>query len=124
AEPDFTVSAIERVVRGLTEELSLKLVDLAQLARLAATGRTASPPIFDVLALIGRDESLARLARAREGAEGAAWGACWPPPGSRAGTRSGSSRAPTTSASRTSAARRPPPSARRCAPDTACAPRT
>jgi len=72
AEPDFTVSAIERVVRGLTEELSLKLVDLAQLARLAATGRTASPPIFDVLALIGRDESLARLARAREVAERAA----------------------------------------------------
>src|SRR5499426_2583603 len=69
AEPDFTVPAIERVVRGLTEELSLKLVDLAQLARLAATGRTASPPIFDVLALVGRDESLARLARAREVAE-------------------------------------------------------
>jgi glutamyl-tRNA synthetase len=69
AEPDFTVPAIERVVRGLTEELGLKLVDLAQLARLAVTGRTASPPIFDVLALIGRDEALARLARAREVAE-------------------------------------------------------
>jgi glutamyl-tRNA synthetase len=69
AAPDFTVPTIERVVRALTEELGLKLVDLAQLARLAATGRTASPPIFDVLALIGRDESLARLRRAREAAE-------------------------------------------------------
>src|SRR5881409_2216437 len=72
AEPEFTVPAIERVVRGLTEELGLKLVDLAQPARLAATGRTASPPIFDVLALIGRDEALARLRRAREVAERAA----------------------------------------------------
>jgi glutamyl-tRNA synthetase len=69
AAPDFTLPTIERVVRALTEELGLKLVDLAQLARLAATGRTASPPIFDVLALIGRDESLTRLRRAREAAE-------------------------------------------------------
>ena len=36
------------------------LVDLAQVARLAVTGRTASPPIFDVLALVGRDEVLAK----------------------------------------------------------------
>ena len=67
--PDFTVPTIERLVRALTEELGLKLVDLAQLARLAATGRTASPPIFDVLALLGRDESLSRLRRARAAAE-------------------------------------------------------
>ena len=63
------MAGIEPIVRALTEELGLKLVDLAQLARLAVTGRTASPPIFDVLALIGRDESLARLRRAREVAE-------------------------------------------------------
>jgi glutamyl-tRNA synthetase len=69
AEPEFTVPAIERVVRALTEELGLKLVDLAQLARLAVTGRTASPPIFDVLALIGREESLLRVRRALEVAE-------------------------------------------------------
>ena len=36
------------------------------------TGRTASPPIFDVLALLGRAEALARLRRARALAEGAA----------------------------------------------------
>ena len=65
-EPEFAAASIERVVRALTEELGLKLVDLAQLARLAVTGRTASPPIFDVLALLGRDESLTRLRRARE----------------------------------------------------------
>ena len=61
----FTAEAIEAAVRELAAQLELKLVDLAQLARLAVTGRTASPPIFQVLALLGRDESLARLRAAR-----------------------------------------------------------
>jgi glutamyl-tRNA synthetase len=69
---EFTPALIEAAVRGLTAELGLKLVDLAQLARLAVTGRTASPPIFDVLALVGRDEVLARLRRAQAVAEGGA----------------------------------------------------
>ena len=43
----------------------MKLVDLAQLSRLAVTGSTASPPIFDVLSILGREETLARLSRAR-----------------------------------------------------------
>ena len=60
AEP-FTAEAVEAAVRALAAELSLKLVDLAQLTRLAVTGRTASPPIFQVLALLGRDETLVRL---------------------------------------------------------------
>jgi glutamyl-tRNA synthetase len=41
---------------------------MAQLTRLAVTGRTASPPLFDVLALLGREETLARLRAAREAA--------------------------------------------------------
>ncbi len=57
-------AAIEVAVRELAAQLGLKLVDLAQLSRLAVTGRTASPPIFDVLALVGREEVLARLRRA------------------------------------------------------------
>jgi glutamyl-tRNA synthetase len=61
----FTAEAIEAAVRALAAELSLKLVDLAQLARLAVTGRTASPPIFQVLALLGRDETLVRLRAAQ-----------------------------------------------------------
>jgi len=61
----FTAEAIEAAVRELAAQLELKLVDLAQLARLAVTGRTASPPIFQVLALLGREESLARLRAAR-----------------------------------------------------------
>jgi glutamyl-tRNA synthetase len=61
AEPQFDAGHLELVFRGLAAELSLKLVDLAQLARLAVTGRTASPPIFRVLELLGRAETVARL---------------------------------------------------------------
>ncbi len=63
---------IEGVYRTLTDELGVKLVDLAQLSRLAVTGGTASPPLFEVLGLLGREETLARLARARAVAGGAA----------------------------------------------------
>jgi glutamyl-tRNA synthetase len=72
AAPDFDVATIERIYRELTEALGLKLVDLAQLTRLAITGRTASPPLFEVLSILGREETLARLAAARAAAEAAA----------------------------------------------------
>jgi glutamyl-tRNA synthetase len=65
ASVEFTPIALEAAYRELARELGLKLVDLAQLSRLAVTGTTASPPIFDVLAILGRDETLARLQRAR-----------------------------------------------------------
>ena len=68
----FDAGALEEVYRDLTAALGLKLVDLAQLTRLAVTGRTASPPLFDVLAILGRDETLARLAAARAAAARAA----------------------------------------------------
>jgi len=68
----FTAPAIEAVYRALVDELALKLVDLAQLTRLAVTGRTASPPLFDVLALLGRDEVAHRLRAAAAVAAGAA----------------------------------------------------
>src|SRR5712664_269660 len=72
ALPVWDAAALEGVYRALTEELGLKLVDLAQLSRLAVTGGTASPPIFEVLALLGREEALARFARARAAVGGAA----------------------------------------------------
>ena len=67
----FTAPAIETLYRDLAAAMGLKLVDLAQLTRLAVTGRTASPPLFDVLALLGRPETLARLRAARAAAAGA-----------------------------------------------------
>ena len=62
---DFSAGAIEVAVRELAAELGLKLVDLAQLARVAVTGGTASPPIFDVLSILGRDGDLAAPAPGR-----------------------------------------------------------
>jgi len=58
---DWTAATIEAVVRPFAERSSQKLGAVAQPLRAALTGRTTSPPIFDVLAILGRDESLARL---------------------------------------------------------------
>jgi glutamyl-tRNA synthetase len=58
---EWTAGAAEGVVRGYAERAGLKLGAVAQPLRAALTGRTTSPPIFDVLAVLGRPESLARL---------------------------------------------------------------
>ena len=61
ATTDWTALAAEAVVRGFAERTAVKLGAVAQPLRAALTGRTTSPPIFDVLAVLGKDESLARL---------------------------------------------------------------
>ncbi len=52
---------LEQAVRQFAEHRTLKLGKIAQPLRAALTGRAASPPIFDVLLVLGRDESLRRL---------------------------------------------------------------
>ena len=59
---DWSEAALDDAVRGFAEEQGLKLGKAAQPLRAALTGRTTSPGIFDVLLLLGRDESLARIA--------------------------------------------------------------
>jgi len=54
--------SLEAAIREVAESHGVKLGKLAQPLRAALTGRTTSPGIFDVLALLGRDESLARIA--------------------------------------------------------------
>ncbi|HET7850252.1 MAG TPA: glutamate--tRNA ligase [Pseudolabrys sp.] len=61
AVSDWNALSIEASVRAFAERSGLKLGAVAQPLRAALTGRTTSPPIFDVLAVLGRDESLARL---------------------------------------------------------------
>jgi glutamyl-tRNA synthetase len=61
AHDDMTAAGLELLYRGLAAELALKLVDLAQLTRIALTGKTASPPIFEVVSILGKPETLARL---------------------------------------------------------------
>ncbi len=58
----WTHDTADAAVRKVAEEHELKLGKLAQPLRAALTGKTTSPGIFDVLVLLGRDESLARIA--------------------------------------------------------------
>jgi len=60
AEP-WEASALEARTRTFADKEGLKLGDLAQPLRAALTGRTASPPVFDVLAVLGREEALTRI---------------------------------------------------------------
>jgi glutamyl-tRNA synthetase len=59
--PDWTEMALENAVRSVAEDAGLGLGKVAQPLRAALTGRTTSPGIYDVLLLLGREESLARL---------------------------------------------------------------
>jgi glutamyl-tRNA synthetase len=62
---DWTAEATEQAVREVAEASGVKLGQVAQPLRAALTGRATSPGIFDVLALLGREESLARIADAQ-----------------------------------------------------------
>jgi glutamyl-tRNA synthetase len=59
---EWSVLATEAAVRGVADTAGVKLGQVAQPLRAALTGRGTSPGIFDVLVLLGRDESLARIA--------------------------------------------------------------
>jgi glutamyl-tRNA synthetase len=59
---NWDAASVEAAIREVAEASGVKLGKLAQPLRAALTGRTTSPGIFDVLALLGRDESLARIA--------------------------------------------------------------
>ena len=61
ANASWSAVSTEAEVRAFAETHGVKLGAVAQPLRAALTGRTTSPPIFDVLAVLGRDESLARL---------------------------------------------------------------
>jgi glutamyl-tRNA synthetase len=58
----WTVETTENTVRAFAERKDIKLGAVAQPLRAALTGRTTSPGIFDVLQVLGKNESLARLA--------------------------------------------------------------
>jgi glutamyl-tRNA synthetase len=60
----WTASELEAAVREFSESEGVKLGAVAQPLRAAITGSGTSPPIFDVLVALGRDESLARISDA------------------------------------------------------------
>jgi glutamyl-tRNA synthetase len=57
----WTIEELETTARQFAESKELKLGKVAQPLRVALTGRTISPSVFDMMVLIGREESLARL---------------------------------------------------------------
>jgi glutamyl-tRNA synthetase len=57
----WSPAELEAAVRAFADEAGLKLGKVAQPVRAALTGRSTSPGIFDVLEVLGRDESLARI---------------------------------------------------------------
>jgi glutamyl-tRNA synthetase len=59
---DWTAETTEAAVREVADEAGVGLGKVAQPLRAALTGQATSPGIFDVLVLLGRDESLARIA--------------------------------------------------------------
>ena len=63
--PEFTIGAIETMLRGLAERLGWKTGDLFMPIRIAVTGRRATPPLFETMAVLGRERCLVRLQRAR-----------------------------------------------------------
>ncbi|MBX7496166.1 glutamate--tRNA ligase [Qipengyuania sp. 6B39] len=58
---DWTIEALEATTKTYAEAQELGLGKLAQPMRAALTGTTTSPGIFDVLVLLGKEESLARI---------------------------------------------------------------
>jgi glutamyl-tRNA synthetase len=61
AVADWNAARLERIVRNYVAENQLKLGEAAQPLRAALTGKATSPGIFDVLEVLGQEESIARL---------------------------------------------------------------
>ena len=66
ALPRFDAEAIEGTLRPLATELGLKLGPMLGSVRVAVTGKTVAPPLFETLAILGRARTIARLDRAIE----------------------------------------------------------
>ncbi|HEX3653301.1 MAG TPA: glutamate--tRNA ligase [Rhizomicrobium sp.] len=58
---EWRADILEAEARSIAEQLNTKLGQVAQPIRAAITGKTTSPPIFEVLAVLGKEESLARI---------------------------------------------------------------
>jgi glutamyl-tRNA synthetase len=64
AMTDTRPEAVEPVFRGIAAQYGIKLAEVAQPVRVALVGKKVSPGIFEVISLMGRKKSLARLRRA------------------------------------------------------------
>ena len=65
ADVDWKADELKAAVAGVAEAHGLKLAKAQAPVRVAVTGRTVGPPLFESLEILGRDETLARLRAAR-----------------------------------------------------------
>ena len=63
---NFSVEGLEKAFKGIVEKKGIKLGTLAQPARVAITGKTESPGIFEVIEIVGKDKTIKRLEQAIE----------------------------------------------------------
>lgn len=63
---NWSEGPLEELIRKMVKDFQIKLVDVAQPIRVALTGKTASPPLFKTMDLLGRDQVLERLRKALE----------------------------------------------------------
>ncbi len=63
---ELTEAAVNQCFHQVQQESGLKMKDLAQAVRLALTGRTASPGLFEIIEILGVDEVCCRLRAAQE----------------------------------------------------------
>lgn len=59
--PEFSEAAINQLFHDLAAETGLKMVNLAQPVRLALTGRTASPGLFEIINILEKPQTLQRI---------------------------------------------------------------
>jgi glutamyl-tRNA synthetase len=61
---DFSVTQIDQALRGVATELGLKPGPAFGVLRVAVTGKTITPPLFESFAVLGRDRVVSRIAEA------------------------------------------------------------
>jgi len=64
---DFSAPELEKIFKAVIERHGIKLGDLAQPVRVAITGGTESPGIFEVLEIVGKEKAINRLKKAIKG---------------------------------------------------------
>ncbi len=64
AMPDWTLANLEVTIRQLQEEKAWKKSQYFMMIRIAVTGRTATPPLFETMEILGQEKTLARLQHA------------------------------------------------------------
>ena len=66
ALPNFEVETIDGALRALADELGLKVGQLLGVVRVAVSGKTVAPPLFETLSILGRERVVARIDRGLE----------------------------------------------------------